>query len=54
MKALALLSILLPAAALAHQGTAPHVHPHGIENTLALVIAAGAVIAAIIWRRFRR
>jgi cyanate permease len=34
--------VLLPGAALAHTGTVPHAHPHGLE----IVLGAFAVIAA--------
>ena len=41
---LSLMFASVPAAAFAHVGTAPHMHPHGVDGLLALgLLAAGAV-----------
>ena len=59
---LSLVFASIPAAAFAHVGTAPHMHPHGVDGVLALgLLAAGAVaifaavpLARVVVRRRRR
>jgi hypothetical protein len=49
--ALAVLKLAAPAAAFAHPGGVPHVHPHGAPLALALVL--GLVVAATLVFRKR-
>ena len=59
---LSLMFASVPAAAFAHVGTAPHMHPHGVDGVLTLgLLAAGAVaifaavpLARVVVRRRRR
>ena len=60
MRRLALLpALVLPGAALAHEGAHAHMHPHGMESaatgaTLVLLAIAGLLSVAIVYRRGRK
>jgi len=53
MKQALLMSAMLPATALAHAGTVPHLHPHGMDlatTLLVLGIVAGGFVAWRLWK----
>lgn len=43
----AVLNLAAPAAALAHPGRVPHIHPHEAPLIVALVLVLGVAVAAI-------
>jgi hypothetical protein len=50
-KIIALLSLTAATPTLAHPGTHFHVHPHGAWTTLAVMVAALAVVRLIAWMK---